>query len=418
MNVGLSAITGHRHVPLISLLSANAISQLGSMFMFIALPWFVLQTTGSASKAGITVAVDGFPLLLTGIFGGVLLDRFGYKPSSVVADLLSASMMAAIPILYETAGISFWQLLVLVFLGSLVAQAGKTAQTSLIPELALISETSLERANSLAQSTRRAALLFGPPLAGLLVAGAGATGALWIDAFSYVISAMTVALGVPPMPSTFEQTHQSGFGDVVEGIRYLINDRLLLTIASGASIALFISEPIYGIVYPVYSRQVFHSVVTLGLMYSSLAAGSLAGLAVFSVCGSRLPRREVLLVGMTAQSTSFWVLLIHPSLPVLMASIALGAMCFEPINPLVSSLVQERAPAAIRGRVIGSFNAIAIGSVPFGTMAGGFLLSGQGLSSTIFVISSATTLLVVGLFTVLAVKSNVNQSLRSRLDRV
>lgn len=406
-----------RHVALICLLTGNAVSRLGSMFTFIALPWFVLQTTGSASKAGITVAVGGFPILLAGIFGGVLVDRFGYKPTSVVADLLSAIAMAAIPFLYETAGLSFWELLTFVFLGSLVAQAGKTARSSMIPELARDSKTPLVRVNSLDQSTRRIALLFGPPMAGILVATAGANGALWIDALSYLVSAAAVVIGVPSTPSSFEQTGGSALADAIEGIRYLAHDRLLLSVASVASISLFISEPIYSIVYPVYSRDLFHSAVTLGLMYASLAAGSLIGLVIFSVFGLRIPWQLVLLGGFTMQAASFWVLLIHPSLPILLGSITVSAMCFEPINPLVSSLVQERPPESVRGRVIGAFNAVTLGTIPFGTMVGGLLLNSRGLFATIVLIATATTVVTISLFAVFAVRESLIRTSRAQLDR-
>src|SRR6266511_4159534 len=100
--------------PLVALLTANGISQIGNTLSFLAVPWFVLETTGSPSKTGITVAVRALPVLVAGIFGGAVVDRLGYKRMSVVSDLASGLGVAAIPLLYHTTGLSFWQLLLLV----------------------------------------------------------------------------------------------------------------------------------------------------------------------------------------------------------------------------------------------------------------------------------------------------------------
>src|SRR6476620_7677977 len=101
--------------PILGLLTANAISQVGSALTVIAIPWFVLQTTGSAAKTGLTGFFVALPFLITGIFGGTVVDRLGYKRSSVIADSVSGIGIALVPLLYYTVGLAFWQLLALVF---------------------------------------------------------------------------------------------------------------------------------------------------------------------------------------------------------------------------------------------------------------------------------------------------------------
>ncbi len=388
----------NERTPLVSLLGANAISQLGSMVTFVALPWFVLQTTGSASQAGITLAVESVPVFVGGLFGGALVDRVGYKQSSVVSDVASGVMVGAIPLVYMTVGIRFWQLLLLVFLASLVNQPGRNARSSIVPDLAERAKMPLVRANSLTQAVRRGALLFGPPMAGLLITFLGSSRVLWIDALSYIVSALLVAIGVHHVSDIQAPSEQSMMADTLEGIRYIVRDRLLLSISLVASIMSLISEPLYTIVYPVYARQVYHSPVTLGLMYSALAIGSLGGLGVYTLFGPRMPQRVVLLGGFVVQASSFWVLAMLPSRPILLGSIAINALCFEPINPLVTSLLQERTPAGMRGRVFGTFSAIAIGTLPVGTLIGGLLLNGPGLVPTLLTVAVASTALTCGVF--------------------
>src|SRR3954467_3501832 len=116
-----------RQAPLYALFAANAISLIGSQLTLIAIPWFVLVTTGSAAKTGITAFVEALSAVIAAILGGSLVDRLGHKRASVLADLTSGAIVALIPLLHHTIGLAFWQLLVLVFLRSFCDTPGNTA---------------------------------------------------------------------------------------------------------------------------------------------------------------------------------------------------------------------------------------------------------------------------------------------------
>src|SRR5690349_16667968 len=129
----VSATQPHERMPLYAILTANIISLIGNELTFIAIPWFVLQTTGSAARTGITAAVSVVAMIFAGFFAGALVDRFGYKRMAVISDLASGVNVALIPLLHYTIGIAFWQLLTLVFLGALLDTPGYTARSSLFP---------------------------------------------------------------------------------------------------------------------------------------------------------------------------------------------------------------------------------------------------------------------------------------------
>src|SRR5262249_37865014 len=117
MTSGMSVrTTGERsRGPMAALLGANAISKTGNVASLVAIPRVVLPATGSASRTGITAFAGLVPVVLSGIFGGALVDRVGNRRMSVLADLASAAATAAIPLLHTTAGLAFWQLVALVF---------------------------------------------------------------------------------------------------------------------------------------------------------------------------------------------------------------------------------------------------------------------------------------------------------------
>src|SRR5262245_56487269 len=184
-------------LPIFALLAANTISLAGSALTMIALPWFVLQTTGSAAMTGLAGFFVALPGFVAGIFGGTLVDRLGYKRVSIVADLVSGIAIALIPLLFITVGLAFWQLLALIFLGSLLEIPGVTARRALLPELAAMASVRLERVNGAFEAIQHLALLLGPPLAGILIVWLGASNVLWIDAATFAASAAIVTLAIP-----------------------------------------------------------------------------------------------------------------------------------------------------------------------------------------------------------------------------
>lgn len=104
---------------LVALLGANAISQVGTMVTAVALPWYVLITTGSAARTGLSGFVSLLPLILAGVLGGPLVDRLGARRVSVGSDLLCGCAVGLIPLLSHTMGLPFWALLALIFAAGL-----------------------------------------------------------------------------------------------------------------------------------------------------------------------------------------------------------------------------------------------------------------------------------------------------------
>src|SRR5436853_2119911 len=191
--------TPHNRVPFFALLSANAISWIGNVMAAVAVPWFVLQTTGSPVKTGLTAFFEALPVVIAAFFGGAIVDRLGHKRVSIIADIASALAVVLIPLLHNTIGLAFWQLLGLVFLSALFNIPGGTARGTLLPELIERAGIRPERANSAYQAIPRLAILLGPPLAALLIVAIGASNVLWFDAATFAASAAIVSIGVRVM---------------------------------------------------------------------------------------------------------------------------------------------------------------------------------------------------------------------------
>ncbi len=122
--------------PLVVLLAANAACIAGNVLTMLAVPWFVLQTTGSAALTGVASAASALPLVISAAFAGPLVDRAGPRRASVLSDLASGLIVVAIPALFLTAGLAYGVLLVLLFVRWLLATPGDTARRAMVPDLA------------------------------------------------------------------------------------------------------------------------------------------------------------------------------------------------------------------------------------------------------------------------------------------
>jgi MFS family permease len=394
--------------PLIGLLAANAISVFGNTFSFIAIPWFVLETTGSASQTGISVATGVVPFVIVGVLAGSIVDRIGYKRTSVISDLLSFVSSLLIPVLYVMRGLEFWQLLLLVFIGAFFDSPGISARQALLPELAQIGGVSQERANTAYMLTRRIAGLLGPPIAGTMLAFAGPTNLLLFNAATFATSALLIGATVPGLPvqdaGRAVSSVRGYLHDVAEGFHYLIANRLLIWLVVTGSIGSLVAEPLYTVILPVYANEVLGSAAKLGFIYSALGAGSILGNFLYLAIEARVPRAVIQIGGYGMRALSFSVMIFMPDWWVIALALFIGAVALEPVNPMLMSILQEQVPPGMRARIYGVGSALFVATSPIGIVAYGYLISSLGMDQTLAIFVVLNLALPVIMFCVPALR--------------
>ena len=368
-----------RGLPFWTLLTANLISMTGNVMALVVIPWFVLQTTGSATQTGITGFFNILPVVLAGLLSGVFVDRLGYKRASIIADIASAVTVALIPLLHFTIGLEFWQLLVLVFLGALLDTPGNTARSALVPELAEMAGIDLERAASYSQIVERSSRLIGAPLAGLLIGVMGSANVLWINAGSFVVSALLVAVLVPVVALEEKEEGSTYWTEIVEGWQFIRGDRLVMTLGLVLMGTNGLDMAFGAVVLPVYVNEVFGEALNLGLLVAANGGGAVVGALLYSAYGARFSRRWVFILMFAITGLRFWSFAIFPSIAVLLSIMFLSSVGAGPLNPILSAIWYERIPKTMRGRVFGTLTAIAWLAMPIGTLLGGFLTEQLGL---------------------------------------
>jgi len=379
----------HRRLPLIALLAANAVSMVGNVLATVAIPWFVLETSGSAAKTGLVGFFTILPVVLAGLLGGALIDRLGYRRTSILADLASGASVALIPLLHATQGLQFWHLIILVFLGALLDAPGGTARSALVPDLADRAGMPIERASSAAQVIERGSRLVGAPLAGVLIGVMGTANVLWLDAVSFLVSAALVGVCVAAAPVRRRTEEEPYLGELKAGLRFLRTDRVILTIVIVVMLTNFLDAAFSGVILPVYVKQVLGSPVNLGLILAANAGGAVMGAMAYGVVGHRLPRRGTFVAMFVFASLQLWAFALYLPLPALLTVVIVCSVGAGPLNPIIDAVSYEHIPADMRGRVLGTITAGAWLAMPLGVLLGGVLTEQLGVDPLLVLLALA-----------------------------
>lgn len=371
-----------RRAPLYALYAADTISLSGNAVAQIAIPWFVLTETGSATLTALVVFFNFVPIVLAAFFGGVVVDRLGFRTTSVVADLASSAAVAAIPLLHTAVGIEIWQLMALVFVGALLDAPGATARAALFPDAVELARVPMERASGFRSGIQQGSQLVGAPLGGLLVAAFGATGALWLDAASFLVSAALVVFFIPrPHAAEGEAARGRFFSELADGLRFIWRRPLVKALLLMVLLSNLVEAP-GTVVLAVFAEEEYGSAANFGLLVGVLGGAALAGALAYSAIGHRLPRRRTFLVCFSVVPVSYLGLAALPPLPIALVALAVGGFAAGPINPLLFTVMTEIVPSELRGRVYGAVRAGAWAAIPLGIMLGGVMVASVGVAAT------------------------------------
>jgi MFS family permease len=369
-----------------TILGTAAVASMGNNLTAIAIPWFVLVTTGSAARTGMVAVAGLLPIIISGIIGGAFVDRVGFKRASIISDIASGVTVAMIPTLYLLDLLAFWHLLVLAFIGALLDVPGMTARRSMVPRLASRVGMPLERINAGYQLAVFGSSVVGPLLAGVLIVSIGAASVLYVNTGTFALSALLVAVGVRyprtlPQPAESEAptVKRSALSEALDGTRFLLRDHLLRAIVLVSIAANFLFAPLFSVIFPVFAKRVFDDPRALGFLVASFGAGSVVSSIGYAAIGPRLRRFSVFAGGTTLASLGLWILPWSPNLPVSVTAGFIVGFAVAPINALAMVAIQERVPEQMLGRAMGAIIALSQLATPAGVLVAGVSIEWFGV---------------------------------------
>lgn len=377
-------------LPLTAVLAANSISTAGTSLTLIGVPWFVLETTGSAGRAGLVAFCATLPIVVSALIGGPVIDRIGRRRVSIASDTVCGLAVAAVPLLYFADALAFWVLCALMALNGLAHTPGNTARYVLVPDLAEHAGTTLARAASLFDAVSRGARMVGAALAGVLISLVGAETVLLLDAATFLASAALVATGVrgvraaEPLKAAAPVSLRTYRRELREGYAYLFGNRLLLGVVV---MVLFMNGTDQGwnaVLLPVHASTDLGGARDLGLLTALFGAGGLTGALLYGAVGHRYSRRAVFTVCVVlCGAPRFLVAALTGTTLPLAVTMVLSGVAGGVLNPILTTVIYRSVPDALRSRVSGAVTAGCELAMPVGGLAAGLLVESAGASAAL-----------------------------------
>ncbi len=382
------------------LLVAEVVSALGSQMTYLALPWFVLVTTHSATKMGVVLGVELLPTAILGIPSGAVVARLGARRTMMVADAARVPLMVSIPLLHSAGLLSFPVLLGIVFVIGVFLAPHFSAQRLILPELVGDDERTVAQANAFVEGAQRTTALLGPATAGVLIPILGAPNMLYLDAATFLFSFLTLALFVPWRPPLPVSDESRG---VLAGVRFLRRDPLMRRLLPTALVLNALAQ-LLAISLPVLAFEEFGgSSRVAGVFFAAFGAGAVVG-SIIAV--KIVPRFEPIRLGACALvGLALPIPLLALHLPVwgVVAVLFVSSLFGPLVNAPLIGVITMRTPEALRAKVMTAVLTFALLAGPVGLFLGGPLLQAIG-PHKVFLLIAAGQLLAALPFAVMALR--------------
>ncbi|WP_369366214.1 MFS transporter [Streptomyces sp. CG4] len=351
----------------------QVVSNTGTWMQRIAQDWLVLSLTGSSAAVGITTALQFLPMLLFGLYGGVLVDRLPKRPTLLVTQASMAVAGLALAALTLTGQVQVWHVYVAAFAVGLATVLDNPARQSFVSEM--VGPEQLQNAVSLNSANFQSARLVGPAVAGLMITGVGTGWAFLANGLSFAAPITGLLLMRARELHVVRRTPR-GKGQLREGLQYVAGrPELIWPIVLVGFIGTF------GFNFPVwlsaYAEHVFHAGAGGYSLFNTLmASGSLVGALLAARRGTA--RLRILIAAALAFGALETVAALAPSywlFALLMVPIGIFGLT---VNVTANTAVQMATDPAMRGRVMALFMMVFMGGTPLGAPIVGWITDTYG----------------------------------------
>jgi MFS family permease len=351
--------------------AGSGISAVGDQFYLVALPWVVLQLTGSAVAVGTILTAVAIPRALLMLFGGALTDRISARRILMSTASARTLLVTVIGSLLWWHWLQLWELYVLGFFFGVADAFAWPAATTLLP--ALVRREQLVAANSVFQTTGQLTTIVTPAPAGLVIKALGTAWAFFIDAISFLFI-IAALWQLPDPPKAASAAKPPVWRSILDGIAYVRQDVPLRSLILVAAMLNFCISGPMGVGLPYLVKTKFGSAAAYGLVISAMAAGGLIGALLAGIL--KIKRRGLLLLGacvvISAGIASMGLLGHLWSI----AAVLLLLGCSAGVaNVHIAAWIQQRIDATVRGRVFSVLMLANFGLIPISLAVAGLLIA-------------------------------------------
>ncbi|MDG9719255.1 MFS transporter [Streptomyces sp. DH24] len=353
--------------------AGQVVSNTGTWMQRIAQDWLVLSLTGSSTAVGVTTALQFLPMLLFGLYGGVLVDRLPKRPALLVTQSSMAVTGLALAFLTITGHVEVWHVYVAAFAVGLATVVDNPARQSFVSEM--VGPDQLQNAVSLNSANFQSARLIGPAVAGVMITGVGTGWAFLFNGLSFVAPIAGLLMMRGRELHTVERAPR-GKGQLREGLRYVAGrpDLIWPIVLVGFVGTFAFNFPVY---LSAFADDVFQAGAGSYSMFNTLmAVGSVTGALLAARRGTarlRVLSAAAMVFGaieiVAAAAPELWMFAL------LMIPLGLFGMT---VNVTANTTIQMATDPAMRGRVMSLYMMVFLGGSPVGAPIVGWITDTYG----------------------------------------
>ena len=350
-----------RNAPFRRYVIGSLISDTGSWMQVMAQGWVMATLTNKAIWLGMANLAAGLPMLLLTMVGGAAADKYDKRKILLVTQFVQIAIACGIGFLVLKGKIEIWEILAFAAVLGVSNSFEMPTQSALVPEL--VGRAEIQNGISIDRSVFHGSRVLGPTMGGYLINWLGTASAFFANAFSFIALIIAI-LSLPPRPKGTAEEEEKRASGIKDGFRFVFNDTpslAMVTLIATQSLCIF---PIITVMMPLYVRTVLHRGADgLGSLMGASAIGSLVG-SLFLIGLAREKRVPLMMINAVAISMVISGLSFAPSFYVVMALLIVNSFGLAMNFALCSTIVQERAPDYLRGRVSGVFMLSFVGLMP------------------------------------------------------
>jgi len=339
----------------------SSISDTGTWMQVMAQGYVMSTLTNKAIMLGMANLAAGLPMLLLTMAGGSAADRFDKRKILLATQYLQIALAISIGLLIMSGKIEIWHILAFAVVLGISNSFEMPTLNAFVPEL--VTRDEIQSAIAVDRAVFHGSRVVGPSLAGIFIGAWGAASAFFCNAFSFV--ALIIALFmIPPRSRGTAEEEQKRASGIKEGFRYVAKDKPSLAMIGLIAATTVFIFPIITVMMPLYVRLVLHlGADQLGFLMGASAVGSVIG-AIFLISIPHRKRVPVMMVNVCVVACAIFSLSRAPSFYVATGLLILNSLGLAMNFGLANTIVQERAPDYLRGRVSAVFMLSFVGLMP------------------------------------------------------
>ncbi len=355
------------------------VSQVGNSMQQMAVSWLLYDMTNSALQLGLNGAFRAVPMIILGLFGGTIADRFDRRRVLFLTQTILMVLAFLLGFLTQTEHIQVWQVYALTSLAAIVQSVDIPTRQALVPSL--VPRSVLGNAIALNSMLWKSTILLGPSLAGIAISTVGTDGAFYANGLSF----LGVVIALFFMKSSSSGTVSAGgfLKDLQQGLSYVRMQKIILAIMwMEAFSAVFGLDPA---MLTIFARDVLQVGATgLGFLQSARGLGAIVGSGLLVAIGNTRLQGKVLVYSAIVYGLSFALFGLSRYFLLSLALIFVAGAADTIWGAVRSMILQINTPDHLQGRVMGVFGLSSRGLSPLGQVETGLVVPLLGARETTF----------------------------------